>query len=79
LTYEFNEGKNLKNKATMKPQEKPTVARPAQSPGADAEARERFEKALRELDAEFKPWTDAIQESERLSEDDFAIRINARD
>ena len=42
----------------------------------DAEARQKFEKALTNLDEEFKTWTDTIHDSERLSEDDFAIYIN---
>ena len=43
---------------------------------ANAEARQKFEKALTNLDEEFKTWTDTIHDSERLSEDDFAIYIN---
>ena len=45
----------------------------------DASAREEFEKGLDELDEKLKPITDALEESERLSEADWAIRINARD
>jgi len=45
----------------------------------DEKTRERFERALTELDGKLQPWTDAIHESERLSESDFAIRINTRD
>jgi hypothetical protein len=41
-------------------------------------ARQKFERALDELDKEYKTWTDAIHKSERLSEDDFAIRIVER-
>lgn len=39
---------------------------------------EDFENELRRLDEEFKPWTDAIRESERLTEADLAIYFNAR-
>jgi hypothetical protein len=45
----------------------------------DDETRQRFEQALTELDEKLKPWTDAIHESEQLSEEDFAVRINTRD
>jgi len=62
----------------MTAEKKPTKARAAKSPKQDAAARQEFEKTLGELDKEFKDWTDTIHESERLSEDDFAIRINAR-
>jgi len=58
--------------------EKESVIRP-KGADLDAETRRRFEEALAKLDEDFKPWTDSIRESERLSEDDFAIRINARD
>ncbi len=45
----------------------------------DILARQKFEKALDELDEEFKPWTDTIHDSERLSEDDFAMHITTSD
>jgi hypothetical protein len=45
----------------------------------DEKTRERFQRALTELDGKLKPWTDAIHDSERLSEKDFVIRINTRD
>jgi DNA-binding transcriptional regulator YiaG len=45
----------------------------------DNKTRERFEQALTNLDEKLKPWTDAIRDSEQLSEEDFAIRINTRD
>ena len=41
-------------------------------------AREEFEKGLVELDEELKPVTDALDASERLSEEDWVIRINAK-
>jgi len=44
----------------------------------DPSAREEFAKGLDELDETLKPVTDALDASERLSEDDWAIRINAR-
>ena len=45
----------------------------------DAAARERYAKARRELKAKLRPLTEAVRDAERLSKDDFAIRINARD
>lgn len=42
------------------------------------EAQHRLEKALRNWDRRLKPLTDAICDSQCLSGDDFAIRINAR-
>lgn len=39
--------------------------------------RKQFDKELDKLDEEFKPWTDIIAESERLTERDLATRINA--
>ena len=45
----------------------------------DEQTRQRFEQELAILDEELKPWTDAINQSERLTENDFSIRINARD
>lgn len=48
----------------------------ARTTSVNATARQKFEKALDELDENFKVWTDAIHESERLTEKDFAIRIN---
>jgi hypothetical protein len=63
---------------------KPKKNEESQSTGSgfaanDAQTRQRFEEELAVLDEELKPWTDAIQESERLTENDFSIRINARD
>jgi len=46
---------------------------------ADSEARKRFEAAQQKLDQVFQPLEDAISASERLTEQDFAIRINTRD
>jgi hypothetical protein len=40
---------------------------------------ERFAAELSKVRAKLKPWNDAIRESQRLNEDDFAVRINARD
>jgi hypothetical protein len=45
----------------------------------DASARAEFQKGLTELDKKLKPMTDALDASERLTEDDWAICINARD
>lgn len=45
----------------------------------DSDARKRFETAQEEWDRIFQPLEEAITESERLTENDFAIRINARD
>ena len=45
----------------------------------DASAQAEFKKELDELDEKLKPITDALDASERLSEEDWAIRINARD
>ena len=45
----------------------------------DKAAREEFEKGLNELDEKLKPLSDALEQSERLSEEDFAIHINTRD
>ncbi len=45
----------------------------------DQAARAEFDRGLQELDNELQPVTDALDASERLSEDDWAIRINARD
>ena len=45
----------------------------------DEAARERYAKARRELKAKLRPWTEAILDARRLSKDDLAIRINARD
>lgn len=38
-----------------------------------------FEESRQKWDEIVKPLSEAIAESERLSEDDFAIRINTRD
>jgi hypothetical protein len=46
---------------------------------ADPEAQSRFEAARQEWDVELRPLKEAIVASERLTEEDFAIRINARD
>jgi hypothetical protein len=44
-----------------------------------SEARKRYETAEDEWDKALRPLEDAITASERLTEDDFAIRINTRD
>lgn len=46
---------------------------------SDAAAQEKFDEILVELDMKLKPLADAMEASERLSEDDFAIMINARE
>jgi hypothetical protein len=46
---------------------------------ADSEARKRFEAAQPKWDQALQPLKDAIVASERLTEADFAIRINTRD
>ena len=45
----------------------------------DADARKEFEEGIRKLDEQLKPVTDALEASEQLSEEDWAILINARD
>lgn len=45
----------------------------------NSEAHRQFEESRAKWDEIAKPLVDAIAESERLSEDDFAIRINTRD
>lgn len=42
------------------------------------EARAKFEQILSDVDKKFKPVTKAIRDSQRLSKEDFAVRINAR-
>jgi hypothetical protein len=44
----------------------------------DGNARAEFEKILTAVDKKFKPVTDAIRDSQRLSKEDFSIRINTR-
>src|SRR5579862_1705796 len=44
-----------------------------------SEARKRYEDAEEEWDKALQPLEEAITASERLTEDDFAIRINTRD
>lgn len=44
-----------------------------------SDAHKAFEESRARWDDIVKPWVEAIAESERLSEDDFAIRINTRD
>lgn len=45
----------------------------------DSDARRRFEAAQSKWDQYLQPLKDAIVASERLTEEDFAIRINTRD
>jgi hypothetical protein len=75
----LTDSNGFEEREMMTTEKKPTKGRVAKSPNKNAGARGKFEKALGQLDEEFKVWTDTIHESERLSEDDFAIRINARD
>jgi DNA-binding transcriptional regulator YiaG len=44
----------------------------------DQETRARYEQILLEVSENTQFMEDAIRESQRLSKDDFAIRINAR-
>jgi len=46
---------------------------------ADSDARVRFEAAQAKWDQALQPLEDAIVASERLTEKNFAIRINTRD
>lgn len=43
------------------------------------EGRKRFEEALKKREEETKPLYDAIRDSERITAEDLAITINARD
>ena len=45
----------------------------------DADALREFEAGLAELDQKLESVTKAVDRSEQLSEDDWAIRINTRD
>ena len=45
----------------------------------DMNSRKEFEEGLTELDVELKPLSDALIASERLSEEDLAVRINTLD
>jgi len=45
----------------------------------NSEARKRYEAAEEDLENVLRPLEDAITASERLTEEDFAIRINTRD
>ena len=42
------------------------------------DSRAAFERIQSQVDKKFKRVTDPIRDSQRLSKDDFAIRINAR-
>jgi len=44
----------------------------------DGEARRLFEEELRRWEPITKPLLDAVEDSERLSDQDYAVRINTR-
>ena len=44
----------------------------------DDDSRSAFDRIVSEVDKKFKRVTDPIRDSQRLSKDDFAIRINTR-
>ena len=44
----------------------------------DSESRKRYEEACYAFDEQIKPLARAVNDSERLTKDDYAIRINAR-
>jgi hypothetical protein len=44
----------------------------------DEETRKLFEEELRRWEPITKPLVDAVEDSERLSDQDYAIRINTR-
>jgi hypothetical protein len=62
-----------KDKGQVRPQVK------AASASLSPKARAQYEATIEKLDAQLQPLTDAIRDSQRLNEDDFAIRINAQD
>lgn len=63
----------------MDPEDKSTKAsETAVGSGGDM-AGEEFDEVLRKLDEKLAARIEAFRESERLSEEDFAIRINARE
>ncbi len=43
------------------------------------DTQERFKAEASDLKAEREQWANALHESERLSEEDFSVRINAKD
>ena len=45
----------------------------------DADRRQEFEAALAEVAPELRRFQEELDECERLNEEDFAVRINARD
>ncbi len=45
----------------------------------DKEARDRVEQAAERIRTEISEQTNAIERSAQLTEDDYSIRINARD
>ena len=63
----------------MTNEDAPKSAQQAKRETLSAEARERFERAKRQRNERIHEEVEAIRESERLAETDFAIRINARD
>ena len=45
---------------------------------SNRDARAAFDQILSKVDEKFKRVTDPIRDSQRLSKDDFTVRINAR-
>lgn len=62
---------------TDRKKNEPASARPRDV--LSAEARARYEQAMRDWLERLSADAEAVRESERLAEGDFAIRINARD
>jgi hypothetical protein len=67
-----------KNKATTRKRvaRKPVSIKELDLSNRDSRA--AFDQILSRVDKQFKRVTDPIRESQRLSKDDFAVRINAR-
>lgn len=53
------------------------TASAANSERQEKKAREQYEKLIQDWDQKLKPQIDAIRSSQRLSKEDFSIRINA--
>ncbi len=62
----------------QKPINEESVSAEGTSP-LDAETRQRYEAARMELRHKLKPHVEEIEDSERLSTDDFSICINTQD
>jgi len=70
----------------MSQTDRPDVSNPAGKQEApapftlhlDAKAKQRMEAYIQELNEKMKPLFDEIEDSERLSEKDYSIRINTR-